>query len=70
MTTGDETIDEGGEAPCFAHLLDQPLASDDALLAEPPSASSTTWWSPTTGCSSKATSTSTTRSGTPVSSST
>jgi hypothetical protein len=34
MTTGDETIDEGGEAPCFAHLLDQPPAIDDALLAE------------------------------------
>lgn len=25
--------DEGGEAPCFAHLLDQPPQSADALLA-------------------------------------
>jgi hypothetical protein len=33
MTTGDETIDEGGEAPCFAHLLDQPPVIDDVLPA-------------------------------------
>jgi len=33
MTTDNETIDEGGEAPCFAHLLGQPPVIDDALPA-------------------------------------
>lgn len=28
------STDEGGEAPCFAHLLNQPPIVDDALLAE------------------------------------
>jgi PAS domain S-box-containing protein len=32
MITG-EPDDEGGEAPCFAHLLDQLVTIDDALLA-------------------------------------
>jgi PAS domain S-box-containing protein len=29
----DEHADEGGEAPCFAHLVEQPLGIDDARLA-------------------------------------
>lgn len=33
MTTGPEGIDEGGEAPCSAHLFDQPLEIDDEVLA-------------------------------------
>ena len=33
MTTGSERVDEGGEAPCSAHLFDQPLEIDDELLA-------------------------------------
>ena len=32
MTPGDHA-DEGGEAPCFAHMLDQPPAAD-ALLSD------------------------------------
>jgi PAS domain S-box-containing protein len=33
MTTGGEPAEEGGEAPCSAHLFDQPLDIDDELLA-------------------------------------
>lgn len=33
MTTDDEPVDEGGEPPCFAHLVDQPFDISDALLA-------------------------------------
>ena len=33
MTTDDPNM-EGGEAPCFAHLLDQPIEIDDTVLAD------------------------------------
>lgn len=33
MTTAGEPADEGGEAPCSAHLFDQTLGVDDELLA-------------------------------------
>jgi PAS domain S-box-containing protein len=33
MSLDDETVDEGGEAPCFAHLVDQPLVPSEPLLA-------------------------------------
>jgi PAS domain S-box-containing protein len=33
MSALEQPGDEGGEAPCFAHLLEQPLELDDALLA-------------------------------------
>jgi hypothetical protein len=33
--------DEGGEAPCFAHLLDDPSQRSDESLAGPVEASST-----------------------------
>lgn len=33
MTTHDQA-DEGGEAPCLAHLLDDPLASEDDVFAD------------------------------------
>lgn len=32
MSTDPERIDEGGEAPCFPHLLDQSPTIDDTLL--------------------------------------
>ena len=33
MTAVSESANEGGETPCFAHLVNQPLAVSDALLA-------------------------------------
>jgi PAS domain S-box-containing protein len=34
VTADDEAVDESGEAPCFAHLLEQPVEIDDEHLAE------------------------------------
>ena len=34
--TGDAGADEGGEAPCFAHLLDEPDQAFDDLVVERP----------------------------------
>ena len=34
MSADDEVVDEGGEAPCFAHLLEQPVEIGDQHLAE------------------------------------
>ena len=35
--TDRHPTDEGGEAPCFAHLLDE-AAEDDAQISEKPAA--------------------------------
>lgn len=34
MTTSEPVDDEGGEAPCFAHLFEEPAALPDVLLAQ------------------------------------
>jgi PAS domain S-box-containing protein len=34
MTCSENEVDEGGEAPCFAHLLNEEPAVPDAVLAE------------------------------------
>ena len=34
MSADDEVVDEGGEAPCFAHLFEQPAEIGDQHLAE------------------------------------
>ena len=33
MTTDDGVVDEGGEAPCFAHLFEEALVVTDGVLA-------------------------------------
>ncbi len=33
MTSGGDGVEEGGEAACFAHLLDEALVIDDDVLA-------------------------------------
>jgi hypothetical protein len=34
MTCSENEVDDGGEAPCFAHLLNEEPAVPDAVLAE------------------------------------
>ncbi len=34
MTTSEPVDDEGGEAPCYAHLFEEPEALPEALLAQ------------------------------------
>jgi PAS domain S-box-containing protein len=34
MTTDDASPDQGGEAPCLAHVIDQPRAATDELLVQ------------------------------------
>ncbi len=29
MTTDDDLVDEGGEAPCFLHLFEEPATDDE-----------------------------------------